>query len=263
MHFPPVPTIRSAVSTPSASPASPLTESTNTSLPRARARRPTSATGFKSPVVVSWCTTATASTSGAPRARSTAARSGGSVHGPATTVWGRRAASAMAAMRSPYTPFDTTTSRPHAERTLVTAASSAAVPQPVTRMAGQPPPPGRGGEARAVHAVRHAPQPPACGEDAGPRRLERRRARAGDEDGGEAAPRREGAQEPRADRRLEGAVLGLAVAEVAARQRRRHPRRDVHRAGVEKDHRSVPSARLRRATIASGVCGTRGAGGPG
>jgi hypothetical protein len=56
---------------------------------------------LEGPVVVSLCTTASASTSGSRSARSTAAASGGAVHSPRTTVCGSRAAAAISAMRSP------------------------------------------------------------------------------------------------------------------------------------------------------------------
>ena len=52
-------------------------------------------------LVVSWCTTAIASTSGASASLARRATSGGDVHAVSMTVCGSRAAAAIAAMRSP------------------------------------------------------------------------------------------------------------------------------------------------------------------
>src|SRR5439155_2440699 len=112
-------------------------------------------------------------------------------------------------------------------------------------------------------AVRDDHEPPVLREDARHRRLERRGPGAREEDRREVASRRERLEQPGPDRRLQLAELRLAVAEITARERRRHARRDVHRTGVEEDHGAVPSACRRRAAIAIGVWGMRGPGGPG
>src|SRR5262249_60728062 len=102
------------------------------------------------------------------------------------------------------------------------------------------------------------PETAARGKVAAPRHLERGGARAREQHRREASPRREGREESRPDASEQLLALRLAVAEIVPRERCPDPGRDVHRPGVEEDHRSTPRARRSRAVIAPGACGTRG-----
>ena len=120
-----------------------------------------------------------------------------------------------------------------------------------------------GGDALAVYAVGDHDQAAALGEDTCHRHLERRRTRAREENRREASRRREGREESCPDAGEQLLAFRLAMAEVAPRERRRDACRDVHRPGVEQDHRATPRVRRSRDVISSGACGTRGPGGPG
>ena len=209
MHLPLVPTTRSHASMSSASPARPLTASTRTSLPSARARCAIDGDRVEQ------------------------ARRGLVVHDGDRLDVGR------------------------AQRVLDGVEVGRRRPgrsHDGVRDAGRL---GHRGDALAVDPVRDHDQPAARRAHARHRRLDRRGAGAGEQHGGESAARGERLEQSRADARQQLGALGLAVTDVAARERRGDPRGDVHGPRVQQDHRgplrsiarcATPPARLQRSS---------------